>query len=274
MPRMNLSEDGHIKNAGYIEIKNQSESTADLFFYGDIVSESWQSEWFEDDMCPKDVVKFLDQLDGVETINVHYNSGGGNVFAGIAISNQLKQYNAQIVSWIDGVAASTAGFMALNADKVICPRDILFMMHKPSIYCSGNADDLQKSIALLDQCQKIITDIYLSKAKEGTDEAKITAMINETTWLTGEQMADYFDIELEDSLGVAACDSDYFDKYKNLPEPLNRKKQAKLEINVDTVADRVCEKILNRLSAAIDQPTKLSDLEKEKNDILCDLDYI
>ena len=46
MPKINLStkdREGNIKSSGYIEIKNQTEENAELYFYGDIVSDSWSS---------------------------------------------------------------------------------------------------------------------------------------------------------------------------------------------------------------------------------------
>ena len=84
---------GRKKNVGKIEIRNSTETAADLCFYGDINSESmgvWQ-KYFPDDKAPKDVQDFLAQLDGVSKINVHINSGGGSVFGGIAIYNILKR---------------------------------------------------------------------------------------------------------------------------------------------------------------------------------------
>ena len=80
------------RTVGSIEIKNQTETTADLCFFGDINSESlgeWQ-KYYPEDKAPKDVQDFLDQLEDVSKINVHINSGGGSVFGGIAIYNILK----------------------------------------------------------------------------------------------------------------------------------------------------------------------------------------
>lgn len=55
----NKDRDGNTKVCGSMTIKNQTDSSADLFFYGDIVSETWQSEWYEDDMAPGDVKNSL-----------------------------------------------------------------------------------------------------------------------------------------------------------------------------------------------------------------------
>nr|DAM81575.1 MAG TPA: Putative ATP dependent Clp protease [Caudoviricetes sp.] len=208
---------GKIKDSGRIEIKNQTENSADLYFYGDIVSESWMSEWYEDDMCPADVKSFLDELENVNNINIHINSGGGSVFGGLAIYNQLKRYNATITTYIDGLAASIASVIAMAGDKIVMPENALLMIHKPITMCYGNADELQKHIDLLNTCQKSILSIYMKKAKYGVTEDEINSLINEETWMTGTEVANYFNVEIEGSINVNNCTSSYFKQY-NVPK--------------------------------------------------------
>lgn len=274
-----------LKEVGTIEIKNQTTETVELYFYGDIVSESWLSEWYEDDMCPKDVVKFLEQLDGVSTINVHINSGGGSVFAGLAIGNQLKQYPAQIIGYTDGIAASIAGVLLMFCDKVIMPLDAMFMMHKPLSICQGNADDMRKESDILDQCQKVILGVYMKKAKAGVTEETINEMINKETWLTGEEMQEYFDIEISESMQVAAsCESEYFDKYNHVPKELQNK-QMSAEIDIEALAVRLAEKLAGTFTGKDNKnllpdqtppvtPEDNTELEKQITAILDDLDLI
>ena len=49
-------------NNGSIEVKNQTDTAADLYFYGDIVSESWQSDWYNEDKCPQDIQTQINEL--------------------------------------------------------------------------------------------------------------------------------------------------------------------------------------------------------------------
>ncbi|MCC0653644.1 Clp protease ClpP [Clostridioides difficile] len=215
------SQSNDLKNVGSIEIKNQNENSAELFFYGDIVSESWLSEWYEDDKCPSDVSKFLEELEGVKNINVHVNSGGGSAFAGLAIYNQLKRYNANITTYIDGLAASIASVIAMAGNRIVMPENALLMIHKPLSWCGGNADDFKKEIEVLDTCQKSILNVYMTKAKSNIKEEEINDLINNETWLTGEEAARYFEIELEGTVNTVACSSDYFNKYRNIPNQIN-----------------------------------------------------
>ena len=95
-----------LREVGSIEIKNQTENSADLCFFGDINSESlgeWQ-KYYPEDKAPQDVKEFLDQLENVSKINVHINSGGGSVFGGIAIYNMLKRFDAEITVYVEGLA--------------------------------------------------------------------------------------------------------------------------------------------------------------------------
>ncbi len=94
------------------EIKNQTETSADLYFYGDIVSDGWEA-WTEEDQYPEAVKNFLANQEGKE-LNVYINSGGGSVFAGVAIYNIIRRHaqKAKVQIYVDGLAASIASVIA------------------------------------------------------------------------------------------------------------------------------------------------------------------
>ena len=211
-----------IRDCGSIEIKNQTDNEAEICFYGDINSDSmgeW-SKYFPDDKCPSDIKEFFDQLsDDVEKIHVHINSGGGSVFGGIAIYNLLKNHKAEIIVHVDALAASIASVIAMAGDKIIIPKNAQLMIHKPMALVSGNADEMRKEADVLDGCQKVILSTYMEHVKEGVTEKTINDLINAETWLNGEECQQYFDFDMEESNeAVAAADSEYFDRYDNLPE--------------------------------------------------------
>lgn len=263
---------GNSRTVGSIEIKNQTENTAELYFYGDINSGSlgeWQ-KYYPEDKAPKDVQDFLDQLDGVSKINVHINSGGGSVFGGIAIYNILKRYDAEIIVYVEGLAASIASVIAMAGDKIIIPANAQMMIHKPSGAVWGNADDMRKEADILDGCQKVILNTYMQHAKEGVTEEEINALINAETWKNGEEWQEYFDIEVSEKSNAVAATSDYFDKYNHLPDKLKEKEDPQT-ITVDSVADALAE----RLKGMFKDDTQEPDENKKKIEaILEDLDLI
>lgn len=75
----------------FLTVKNSAEK-AELLIYGDIVDDSWNWGWEDDpNVYPKDIKNMLNGFDGKD-VDVHINSGGGHVFAGMAISNMLFQF--------------------------------------------------------------------------------------------------------------------------------------------------------------------------------------
>lgn len=266
---------GKCRTVGSIEIKNQTEAAADLYFFGDINSESlgeWQ-KYYPDDKAPKDVQDFLDQLDGVSKINVHINSGGGSVFGGIAIYNILKRCNAEIVVYVEGLAASIASVIAMAGDKIIIPANAQMMIHKPSSITWGNADDMRKEADILDGCQKVILNTYMQHAKDGVTAEEINALIDAETWKNGEEWQEFFDIEVSEKSQAAACESEYFDKYNNLPDKLKGQPETP-QFDIDDLAEKVAEKLKNALSEPPKELKAATETEKRIAELLEDLDLV
>lgn len=272
------------RKVGSIEIKNQTENTAELCFFGDINSESmgeWQ-KYYPEDKAPSDVQEFLSQLENVSKINVHINSGGGSVFGGIAIYNILLRYNAEITVYVEGLAASIASVIAMAGDRIIIPKNAQMMIHKPSSMAWGNADEMRKEADILDGCQKVILNTYMRHVKEGVTEEEINNFINAETWKNGEEWQEYFDIEVSETNTATATASEYFGKYTNLPVNLREKpKQSQDMYNAEELAELVAEKldklVSERMLGQDNQKQKEKEhpdnYEKQAAEILEDLDY-
>lgn len=249
-------------------IKNQTDTSADLYFYGDIASETWQSDCYEEDMAPGDVKEFLDELTGKEKINIHINSGGGSVFGGIAIYNMLKRNDAYKTVYIDGLAASIASVIAMVGDEVIIPKNAAMMIHKPMtsyFWTSKNADELRKDAEALDSCQELIMNTYMTKAKATREE--IEEKVNDETWLTGEEAAELFDLIVEEeNNAVSYAGSTMFFSYKNMPEQVEKKAIKEDQKNDGKLSKERIKEIFNE---AI---TEFAQREKEKAEILQSLD--
>lgn len=267
-------EKNQYREVGSIEIRNETDTAADLCFFGDINSESlgeWQ-KYFPEDKAPKDVQDFLDQLDGVSKINVHINSGGGSVFGGIAIYNILRRHNAEITVYVEGLAASIASVIAMAGDRIIIPANAQMMIHKPSSVTWGNADDMRKEADVLDGCQKVILNTYMQHTKEGVTPEQINALIDAETWKNGEEWQEYFNIEVSEKSNAAACVSEYYERYSNLPERLKGKTEPQ-SADIDRLADALAGLLKETLKE--DQaPAAAGDEEKQIAAILEDLDFI
>lgn len=199
-----------------LQIKNSTETSADLYFYGDIVS-SWWGAWDDTDQYPEKVKDFLDEAKGKE-LNIYVNSGGGSVFAGMAIYNMLKRHEGNKTVYVDGLAGSISSVIALAGDRVVIPSNAYMMIHKPWTYSWGNANELREQADMLDKIEEGIINVYSENLKEGVDIEEIKQMVNNETWLTGEDASKYFNIELSTNIEAVACVSDYYDNYGKVPK--------------------------------------------------------
>ncbi len=208
----------------FLQIKNETETSADLYFYGDIVSDSW-SAWADEDQYPESVRDFLKDQNGKE-LNIYINSGGGSVFAGVAIYNMLKRHNGFITVHVDGLAASIASVIALVGNKIIVPKTAMIMVHKPwmGIWGGYSAPEFRKMADDLDNVEKVIMNVYAENLKEGIEISTIQELVDNETWLTGDEAAEYFNIEVTEEIDKkAACISENFKNYKNVPKDLIKK---------------------------------------------------
>lgn len=184
-----------------IKVKNLEDVT-EIYVTGIIEDDSWKESWYEsEDTYPSDIRDLL--KDAKDEVKVYINSGGGDMFAGVAISNLLKRYKGKTTAIIDGLAASAASIIAFGCDDIEIPKNAYLMIHKPASACWGDSDDFLKMAGTLDTLQKGLVETYLSKAKDGIDEETINAYINAETWFTGKDAGDVFDITIKDEMLVS-----------------------------------------------------------------------
>ena len=196
-------------------LTKNKDNSADLILYGDI-GDSWL-----DDVSSKNIANELKDLDA-STINLRINSGGGDVFAAIAISNLLKNHKANVIAHIDGLAASAATIITSACDKVIMPKNALFMIHNPWTVVGGEAKDMIKTAEQLDKVKNSIINTYKSKTNLEIEE--ISKLMDEETWLDSyeakekgfiDEISDEENIEvIENKLIVNSIALD-FSKFKN-----------------------------------------------------------
>lgn len=200
---------------------------AELFFYGDIVSDSWGA-WTDEDQYPDNVRTLIADI-GDRDVDIRINSGGGDVFAGCAICNLLRSLPGAKTVYIDGVAASIASIIAMAGDKIVMPENAQLMIHKPFLSYfmrSCNADELRKDADTLDHIEESLIATYMTRTTEGITEEKLSDMLREETWFSAKQAAEVFStVEIAAPVQAAAhIDSKFFDKYKNTPKSLLEKK--------------------------------------------------
>ena len=160
-------------------IRNEDTGITRVDVYDDIGEGGWWSEG----CSAKD---FAAKVTGVKgPIEVHINSGGGEVFDGIAIGNAIRAHKGPVTTVVDGVAASIASVIAQAGQERVVQPGAMLMIHDASTFEYGNADELAKTAQVLDQVSGNLADIYAERCG-GTADQWRTAM-KATTWYTAEQ---------------------------------------------------------------------------------------
>lgn len=121
----------------------------------------------------------------METINLHINSVGGDVFAGQAIHSMLKRHKATVNVYVDGLAASIASVIAMAGDNVFMPSNTMMMIHHPWGCRVGNASELRKAADDLDKIAETSITVYMDKT--GQSREKIVEIMDGETWLTAAE---------------------------------------------------------------------------------------
>ena len=212
----------HATVGKFYEFKNFTDNTADLYFYGDIVSD-WWGAWQQEDQYPDAIKNFLAEAEGRD-LNIYINSGGGSVFAGIAIYNMLKRYPGKKNCYVDALAGSIASVLPFVADdKPTIPANAFLMIHKPWAGCEGNANEMRKMADDLDRIEVGIWKIYEDHLAEGVTIDQIKELMDKETWLDGESAAQYFNVSVGEENAIAAAVQDYTRTYcKNIPESIRQ----------------------------------------------------
>ncbi len=213
-----------------LTIKNNAE-VAEIYISGGIVDDdegSWIRGWRDGDTTGYEFpTKLKEQLDAIKdkALEIHINSQGGNVFAGVAMANLIANHKPKTTAIIDGIAASIASQIFFSADVCRMPSNAYLMIHRPYSVLEGNADELRKAAEILDTLQEGLETTYRKKALDGITDEDIHEMMNSETWFTGTQAAEKFRVEVTEPLtminGIATEKEFRNIHFKNMPKSIS-----------------------------------------------------
>ena len=162
-----------VKNEGGLSMERT------LFLSGEISDETW----YGDEVTPK---LFKDELyAGEGDITVWLNSPGGDVFAAAQIYNMLRDYKGSVTIKIDGLAASAASVIAMAGNTVLVSPVAMMMIHNPATLAIGNAKDMERAIAMLNEVKESILNAY--EGKTGLSRARLSHMMDDETWFNARK---------------------------------------------------------------------------------------
>ena len=192
-------------------------------------------------------------------MTVWLNSPGGDCIAAAQIYNMLKEYPGNITIKIDGIAASAASLIAMAGNEVLMSPVSMMMIHNPMTAAIGNADDMQKAAAMLDEVKDSIINAY--ELKTGLSRAKLAHLMDDETWMNAVKA-----VELGFADGILYRDSDKEDEKpedddKTDGEPETELKQDGDEKDDKKKAEPQTDKSQNKVSEPMLFSQQKSDLD-------------
>ena len=249
-----------------------NENTACLLLYGEISDEGDEGK-----IASRDIVNELMYLDGnYGNLNIRINSIGGDVYPGIAIFNAIRQCKSNVTIYIDGIAASISGVIALCGKRVEMSRYARMMLHNVSGGCFGNKKDLRDMISTIESLEDTIAEIIGSRCGKDKEEVKNAYFDGKDHWLKADEALELGLIDAiydVDAVPEESTTDDIYRIFTNRLE-LERRPQnpdkMKLEDfkKIPRFANCVDEAaVMAMIGTTAEKADKTDDLEKENGEL-------
>ena len=195
----------------------------------EIVINGYIGQW--DDNNAKD---FLNEFNGLmksfKNIDIRIlNSGGGDVFEGNAMVSTIRQSEAVVNIYVDGLAASMAANIAISGSSLKMSKVAKIMFHKATGGVIGNSEDLRSAADLLEDIEKDILQMLVEKTGKEEKYFKDEFFSGVDKFLNAEEAEElkisdgtYDKAEKENTM------KDIF-QYSNIVNNLNDNKMEKVE---------------------------------------------
>lgn len=133
------------------------------------------------------VAELMALAEQYKKIDVRINSRGGDVFSGIAIYNALRTSKADITVYIDGVAASIAGIIALCGKPLYMSPYAKLMLHAVSGGTWGNASELRQMAEVMENLQGDLASMIAGRCGMKKDEVLAKYFDEKDHWISAQE---------------------------------------------------------------------------------------
>lgn len=176
----------------YNIVVDEGGNAARIDMYGEVVTtrpvDWWTGEPIPGNFIAQDeFLTDLSALEGKDEVTVHINSVGGDMYAGIAIYNRLKELAAHVTTINDGLAASAGSLIFMAGDDRKMHAGSNLMIHGAAGFLYGyyQVQDLRSAEKQMEAHNQAGVNIYAERT--GRDKADIAALVEAETWMTGDE---------------------------------------------------------------------------------------
>tara|TARA_R100000988_G_C3921308_1_gene126914 strand:+ start:69 stop:686 length:618 start_codon:yes stop_codon:yes gene_type:complete len=160
-----------------------------LYFYGDIT----EANILELNATLHELDKKLSVtnvfLDIRPIINLHINSYGGSLFAGLATVDVLRNLNSEVHSYVEGAAASAATIISVACSKRYIGKYSKMLIHQLSSGIYGKYNELEDDMENNKHLMATIKSIY--KEYTTIPMKKLDEILKHDLWFDSETCLGY-----------------------------------------------------------------------------------
>ena len=156
----------------------------EFHFNGDMLTDEYAEIWRyygeTSNVCPADIRELCARAAG-DDITLYINSDGGALVAGTEIYSILREYKGNVTAHIQSRAASSATVAMMACDRIVAEAVALVLIHNPSTYAFGDANDMRMTAEELDSVKNAIMNAYTGRMNKSREE--ISAVMDKNMWL-------------------------------------------------------------------------------------------
>lgn len=167
------------KKPFHYELRNEASGEAEILLYGFI------GKWDEFDY-PRFQNVFRAALQNNKNLTIRVHCGGGSVFEGLAIYDLIRSSDNHVKVYIEGMAASMGGVIALAGDEIVINENAFFMVHSVSGGTWGNKQDLLNYIETMESCEDRLRKIFAERTNATTETIEEWLTSGRDFWLTSD----------------------------------------------------------------------------------------
>lgn len=175
----------------------------------------------------------LSKVKDGDDVRIVVNSPGGDCFEGIAVYNAIRDFarnfKGSVTTYVQGMAASAASWIALAAssvsekNRVVVEDNSVFMIHDCWGLVIGNKNDMRDAADFAERVDGVMQKMLARKS--GKSEAEIGELMDNETWYFGQEI---IDAGFADEMAEKKPDDDDNDDEKTLetdPDEPDKKKK-------------------------------------------------
>lgn len=220
-------------------IQNLSKDSADIYLY-DEIGYGVNAQGFVNEL------NYLSNSLEIPVINVRINSPGGSVIDGMGIFAAIQNSKAEVNTYIDGIAASAAGFIAMAGKKRYMAAHALLMMHNVS---GGYSDDPEEQVRINNAINAMETSIAtILSNNSGLSLEDVKLKMNQETWINANDALElkFVDSVFNNTPKKRMAKNELYDLVNSIVKPnINKMNKVLNYFNLDETAteEAVIEKI-------------------------------